>query len=255
MDSNTLIPNPGDSSFDEAGEYKELGPMASELEPEDFEAQAADIFATIRGAVAKGQPRSEGYRLAAQAYIVEAVDPRLRLQADIILNAPQAAQASAWLEQRKQRGAVSDSPQLREEKTQNLYQVSRYNHSLRELMWNNPGAFSADTLLNWLETGSGGEHRWAESIIKGIAAEVGAARVLQVDPDVKSVRFTTEAEDLGQIDLVVTRLDGAEQKIDVKTGGQAKKMGLYPSTERVGQFEYGIDRSTVERFAFTKITN
>lgn len=239
-ESQILSPD-SDSEFRSGAEYSQL------VTAESFEAQAEDIFATLRQASEAGQPRSEGYRRATETYVNDEDNEQLRLLGEVLLTAPVAAASDKRFGQLqveiKQHGVT---PERDEEERQLKHQLTTYNHGLRDLIFNNPNSIQRPTLENWLEKASGGNAVWVQKRVAGVAAEVATAKLLEHHPEVAAVQLSDVAQDLKGVDFIAHLRNNSPVNIDIKYGGNQPLGG----TERRGsRIEVGIGKGAIDGFA------
>lgn len=198
-----------------------------ELTREDFADTAEGIFNVFTFAESRGFTRREIYRDLTELYVKEADDPRLAAFASLLVGAEVGAHRQRRLTALREKGERR-SERFRSYKDR----ATDYNHLLREVIAAQPRYFSREQLSTWLEQASQ-DSEWTESQMKGAIAEVAVAERLSEVPGVRSVRYSTLAEEPKGIDVVATLDDGKECRMDVKFGENSTVMDVEPTTSGV----------------------
>lgn len=225
----------------------ELPTEERSLTAENFTQCAEGIIDTLKYASAHRLSMRETYHELQDIYIAEEPDRRLAQFAAVLLEAPTACAHQRKLTIVKDKiDMLGSTPELSLSKETYKASIIAYNHTLREVIAENPDTFTEPQLTEWISLSSSGEGEWVESLVQGIGAEVAVARTLQASEEVHAVRYATAQEEPRGIDLVVTMQDGAIHCVDVKTGKQGLADGV--TENRRGRLEVGLARGDVKDF-------
>lgn len=243
------LDSPKEATFENAprlGEDQQIEKPSAE----QFEAQSDDIFASMRNGINEGLTRQEAYERARNAYIRKEENLHLRSLSQVILDAPAFYSAEEDKKELEAKGMEQT-----DEYQQKKEELTEFNHSLRELIYDNPGALSKKKLRNWIEKSSGGHAVWTDTIVLGMGAEVAVKRVIEEISQIKDSEFSTTARDERKgIDIRFSKLNGEIYEVDAKAGGSQLEKGVVETRHR--HIEIGIDSSDLQDdFTLTEEAN
>lgn len=254
--SEPSFQSPEQASFQGAEQYlrlmhgmQEIDLTAAEkpISREEFLIQASDMKRGIQERIDSGQTKGEALAYAYESYVNDAEDPRMGLQAWVLINAPVAENNQRILNDLK--GRQASDPRARKALKRELIDRKRaacsFNQEVRRLVLSSPDSFSRDDLTNWLERWSGGNNMWAHQLVGGVAAEVAVARAAQHLPGFK-VELGTLEDDVKGADFILVGPNGSRVRVDVKSGGHQPLDQVAIGRSNV---QVGVERSDIEGFS------
>lgn len=184
------------------------------MAPEDYDAQAADLLATM----SRPGDHQANYELAWQTYVTEEDNPDLAGFSSLILGAYGYHFYQRELDSVRGGGYNHlNIPEQRSYRDQYRYALCQYNHQIRDFILAHGEEVPRQRLERWTGAVSGAD-QWAKSLVAGAVSEAAIFVALQDEPELHNLRFGSIEEDLAGSDMIGTTAAGIPLHIDIKSG-------------------------------------